>query len=100
VIWSVLLVAALVVIVATARAGSALFWRTAGPPAGHAGPLDRQSVGAVATLLACVCGLVIWGGAATSFAGDTARQLADPSAYVSAVLGAGGGVQEQRRSLR
>ena len=68
--------------------------------AGLAAPLDRRSVGAVAGLLACVIGLVIWGGAAASFASDTARQLADPSGYVSAVLGEGGGVQEQRRSLR
>ena len=99
--WSVLLVAALVVIVAAARAGSALFWRTApGPAAGQATPLDRRSVGAVAGLLACVFGLVIWGGAATSYAWDTARQMADPTGYVSAVLGEGDGVVEQRRSLR
>jgi hypothetical protein len=63
-------------------------------------PLDRRSVGAVAGLLACVFGLVIWGGAATSFAWDTAGQLADPSGYVSAVLGPEASVQEQRRSLR
>jgi len=99
--WPVLLVAALVVIVAVARAGSALFWRTApGPAAAPAPPLDRRAVGAVAGLLACVVGLVIWGGAATSYAWDTARQLADPSGYVSAVLGADDGAREQRRSLR
>ena len=99
--WSVLLVAALVVIVAAARAGSTLFWRTApGPGAAGVTPLDRRSVGAVAGLLACVFGLVIWGGAATSYAWDTAGQLADPSGYVSAVLGPEASVQEQRRSLR
>jgi multicomponent K+:H+ antiporter subunit D len=98
--WSVLLVAALVVIVAVARAGSALFWRTApGPTAGPRAPLDPRSVGAVAGLLACVCGLVLWAGAATTFALDTSRQMADPSGYVTAVLGEGGG-PEQRRSLR
>jgi len=43
---------------------------------------------------------VIWGSAATSFAWDTAGQLADPSGYVSAVLGPEASVQEQRRSLR
>jgi hypothetical protein len=68
--------------------------------AGQVTPLDRRSIGAVAGLLACVFGLVIWGGVATSFAWDTARQMADPSSYVSAVLGEGGGVVEQRRSLR
>jgi len=101
VIWSVLLVAALVVIVAVARAGSALFWRTA-PATTSAQPaaLDRRSVGAIAGLLACVVGLVAWGGAATSYAWETARQLADPAGYVTAVLGAGEGDHEQRRSLR
>jgi multicomponent K+:H+ antiporter subunit D len=101
VIWSVLLVAALVVIVAVARAGSALFWRT-GPAmtSAQAPALDRRSVGAIAGLLACIVGLVAWGGAATSYAWETARQLADPAGYVSAVLGAGEGAHEQRRSLR
>jgi multicomponent K+:H+ antiporter subunit D len=101
VIWSVLLVAALVVIVAVARAGSALFWRTA-PATTSARPaaLDRRSVGAIASLLACIVGLVAWGGAATSYAWETARQLADPAGYVGAVLGADEGAHEQRRSLR
>jgi formate hydrogenlyase subunit 3/multisubunit Na+/H+ antiporter MnhD subunit len=100
-IWTLLLVAALVVIVAVARTGSALFWRTAGEvPAGRAPPLDCRAVGATAGLLACVLGLVAWGGAATSYAWETARQLADPAGYVAAVLGAGDGVREHRRSLR
>jgi multicomponent K+:H+ antiporter subunit D len=99
--WSVLLAAALVVIVAVARAGSALFWRTApGPAATQAVPLDRRSVGAVAGLLACAVGLVLWGGPATSYAWSAARQLADPSGYVAAVLGADASAREQRRSLR
>jgi multicomponent K+:H+ antiporter subunit D len=99
--WSVLLVAALVVIVATARAGSALFWRTTpASAAGQVTPLDRRAVVAVAGLLACILGLVIWGGAATSYAWETARQIADPSGYVAAVLGEDAGVHEQRRSLR
>ncbi len=99
--WSVLLVAALVVIVAVARVGSALFWRTVPGPADAAGrPLDGRAVGAVAGLLACLLGLVVWGGAATSYAWDTARQIADPSGYVDAVLGPDPSVAEQRRSLR
>jgi multicomponent K+:H+ antiporter subunit D len=99
--WSVLLVAALVVIVAVARAGSALFWRTAPGPADAATPRpDARAVGAVAGLLACLVGLVAWGGAATSFAWSTARQLADPSGYVTAVLGPDAAAWEQRRSLR
>jgi multicomponent K+:H+ antiporter subunit D len=101
VIWSVLLVSALVVIVAVARAGSALFWRTA-QAAVHTSPLalDGRAVGAVLGLLACAVALVAWGGAATAFAWSTARQLADPSGYVTAVLGADADAAEQRRSLR
>jgi multicomponent K+:H+ antiporter subunit D len=90
-----------VVIVAVARVGSALFWRTVPGPADAAGrPLDGRAVGAVAGLLACLLGLVVWGGAATSYAWDTARQIADPSGYVDAVLGPDPSVAEQRRSLR
>ena len=99
--WSVLLIAALVVIVAVARAGSALFWRTVPGPADAATPRpDARAVGAVAGLLACLVGLVAWGGAATSFAWSTAGQLADPSGYVTAVLGPDAAAREQRRSLR
>ncbi len=99
--WSVLLVAALLVIVAVARAGSALFWRTA-PEAAGAGvnPPDGRAVRAVSLLLACIVGLVAWGGAVTSYAWNTARQLAEPSGYVAAVLGPDGIVREQRRSPR
>ncbi len=101
VIWSVLLGAALLVIVAVARAGSALFWRTAaGAPGAPVPALDGRSVGAIVGLLACVVGLVAWGGAATSYAWSTARQLADPSGYVAAVLGSDASAHERRRSLR
>jgi multicomponent K+:H+ antiporter subunit D len=101
--WSVLLGATLVVIVAVARAGSALFWRTAAAPAAAsalASPPSPRALTAVVGLLACVVGLVAWGGAATSFAWSTARQLADPSAYVTAVLGPDRSGHEQRRRLQ
>jgi len=101
--WSVLLGATLVVIVALARAGSALFWRTAAASAttsAPASPPSPRAVGAVVGLLACVVGLVAWGGAATSYAWNTARQLSDPAAYITAVLGADPDAYEQRRRLR
>jgi len=99
--WAVLLAAALVVIVAVARSGSALFWRTAAARVDAVvTPLDRRAVGAVVALLTCLVGLVAWGGTATAFAWSTARQLADPSGYVTAVLGPDAAAAEQRRSLR
>jgi multicomponent K+:H+ antiporter subunit D len=99
--WTVLLVAALAVIVALARAGSALFWRTTPMVVTTQAPaLDRRAVGAVTGLLACSVALVAWGGPATSYAWSAARQLVDSTGYVTAVLGADGAAQEQRRSLR
>jgi multicomponent K+:H+ antiporter subunit D len=99
--WSVLLVAALVVIVAIARAGSALFWRTSPEAAMAAVPAPaRGAVTSVIGLLACLVGMVAWGGAATTYAADTARQLADPAGYVGAVLGTDDRDREHRRSLR
>jgi hypothetical protein len=52
-------------------------------------------------LLACVVGLVVWGGTVTEYSRDTARQLADPSGYRRAVLsGPDGPATDDRRSLR
>jgi multicomponent K+:H+ antiporter subunit D len=97
--WSILLVAALVVIVSLARTGSALFWRTDG-----AGPVSPASLRAtpralapIGLLLGAVVAMVIWGGKVTAYAWSTAAQLARPAAYVEAVLGTS---PDDRRSLR
>jgi multicomponent K+:H+ antiporter subunit D len=100
--WSILLVTALVVIVALARSGSAIFWRTAaeggGPAAAITAPrLPRRAVGAAVALLACLAAMIVWGGSATAYAWSTARQLAEPAGYIEAVLGA---APDDRRSLR
>jgi multicomponent K+:H+ antiporter subunit D len=100
--WSILLVAALVVIVALARTGSALFWRidegrsasTALPAPSRATPRALAPIG---LLLGAVVAMVIWGGKVTAYAWSTAAQLAQPSAYVEAVLGT---ATDDRRSLR
>jgi multicomponent K+:H+ antiporter subunit D len=100
--WSILLVAALVVIVALARTGSALFWRideghaasTALPAPSRATPRALAPIG---LLLGAVVAMVIWGGKVTAYAWSTAAQLARPSAYVEAVLGTSA---DDRRSLR
>jgi multicomponent K+:H+ antiporter subunit D len=98
----VLLVATLVVVVALSRAGSALFWRTNEDPVARAVPaVPRRAYWAVGGLLACVVGLVAWGGTVTEFAKDTARQLTDPSGYRWAVLGGRDGlIPDDRRDLQ
>jgi multicomponent K+:H+ antiporter subunit D len=101
-IWSSLLGAALVVIVALARAGSAVFWRTV-PAAGDAPEPPRPSLAALAApavILGCVVALVVWGGSATAFAQAAARDLANPAGYIEAVLGGDRAAPDDRRSLR
>jgi multicomponent K+:H+ antiporter subunit D len=91
----------LLVVVAVARSGSALFWRTAGDVAGVRPPPPRaRSVAPIAGLLACMLGMLAWGDAATSFAWSTARQLARPAGYVAAVLGSVEDVVDGRRRLK
>ena len=97
--WSILLVAALVVIVALARTGSALFWRTGD---GHSAspampPASLRALAPIGLLLGAVVVMVICGGKVTTYAWSTAAQIAQPSAYVEAVLGTSA---DDRRSLR
>jgi len=99
-IWSSLLGAALVVIVALSRAASAVFWRTL-PPSGDA-RATRPSLPALAAptaILGCIAALVAWGGSATTFAQAVARDLANPAAYVAAVLGGSHAQPDDRRRL-
>ena len=98
-IWSVLLVAALVVIVALARAGSALFWRIADEHPVHAvrPRVPLRSLAPIGLLLGSIVAMVAWGGSVTAYAWSTAGQLARPAVYVEAVLGT---AADDRRSLR
>jgi multicomponent K+:H+ antiporter subunit D len=83
--WSVLLAGTLVVIVALARVGSAVFWRTSDGPE-VTDPLSRRAVASVVLLLGALVAMVAGGGVVTAFASSTARQLAEPASYVSAVI--------------
>ena len=90
-IWSSLLGAALVVIVALSRAGSAVFWRTLSRTDGARAPRPSlAALAAPAAILGCVVALVAWGGSATAFAQAVGRDLANPAAYIDAVLGGAG----------
>ena len=104
-VWSVVLGAAFLSIVALARAGSIVFFSVhtvaAGAPEdtpravdvqpGEAADPDsgRRETLAILGLLALVLALALGAGPAHEFARDTATQLGEPIAYVRAVLGGG-----------
>ena len=113
-IWGIILVTSLIAIYGLARAGSLVFWKCyevegpyapeppAAPP--REGPIphklepdehiqdlgDAASPGltfaATGLLLAGIVALTIFAGPVMRFAGDTAHQLHDASAYLDAVL--------------
>jgi len=98
-IWAAVLLTSLIVIVALARIGSALFWRP-GESRGEAARADPRAVLATSVPIGALVLLVAGGGPATQFAQATAAQLAAPGGYVEAVLGARAGANESRRTSR
>lgn len=88
-IWSVILVTSLIAILGLARAGSVIFWKTAGEPAENGTPHTLPFVAAFG-LLAGLVALSVFAGPAARFLDATAAQLSDQAAYAAAVLGQGG----------
>ncbi len=83
--WGILLGASIVVVIALARAGSALFWHTeAAPPV--APPLPWRACTPTAALLAAGPLLALAAAPLADYAQAAARQLLDAPAYVDAVL--------------
>lgn len=87
-LWSVVLVAGLIVLVALSRAGSCLFWRTLDQPA-VSRPADPVCLGSALTLLVSSPMLVFFAAPVMDFTRATAEQLLTPSGYVAAVVGEG-----------
>jgi len=87
-VWGVVLATGLVSVIALARSGSLLFYRThsSHDPAGLTPPTNAVLV-PVAGLLLLVAGLVIWAGPVSDYATATAAQLQQPQQYIEAVLG-------------
>ncbi len=88
-VFPAILVTTLLAIVALARAGSILFWKSASgvgreEPAGRLAGAAAAALG-IGTLLLATSPLVFYGGAAMEHAHATAAQLLDPAAYVRAV---------------
>ncbi|KPL51952.1 cation:proton antiporter [Prosthecomicrobium hirschii] len=99
VLWALLIGSSLPVIVGFARAGSTLFWKTAGAegvePAGTGPaalvPPGRSGLAGVAILVIALAGLTVLAGPVAHQLTATARQMADRAGYVEAVLGEPGG---------
>lgn len=89
-VWAVILVGALMAVIALARAGSSVFL-AATPAAAQSGhPVvtvsDGRELVAIGGLLGLILALTAVAGPAVDFTQATARQLADPAQYTSAVL--------------
>jgi multicomponent K+:H+ antiporter subunit D len=86
-VWSVVLATGLAGMIALARSGSLLFYRTHSPhePASLTPP-TAVALAPVGGLLLLVAGLVIWAGPLSDYAHATATQLLQPQQYIDAVL--------------
>jgi multicomponent K+:H+ antiporter subunit D len=90
-VWGVVLVTGLVSVIALARSGSLLFYRTytAHDPAALTSSANAALLPVVG-LLGLVVGMVIWAGPLSDHAAAIAAQLLDPRQYIDAVLGGRG----------
>lgn len=85
-VWPVILLAGLACLVAISRAGTTLFWRSAGESTNYAS-IPRLKLAAVALLLSASPLLVIFGGPVTAYTSLAAAQLHDNKAQsVYAIL--------------
>ncbi|MBL4808264.1 MAG: monovalent cation/H+ antiporter subunit D [Rhodobacteraceae bacterium] len=90
VIWTVVLVASLLMVVGFARAGSMIFWKTKtveGDDISTAGTASIMSIGAVMVPIAGLVLLSVFAGPLSEYMQATAAQLFDPDGYINAVLG-------------
>ncbi|MDP2442427.1 MAG: monovalent cation/H+ antiporter subunit D [Rhodoferax sp.] len=99
-VWAVILLAALLAVIALARAGSQVFFNSQAAtvaqvpkPGACAAELALPGVSsarellAVGGLLGLILALTVFAGPALDYANATAQQLTDPARYISAVLG-------------
>jgi multicomponent K+:H+ antiporter subunit D len=97
-VWAIILSGSLLGLIALARAGSTVFWKTLPGDDGddgqgeeaHAAPLPTPA-GVVPTvlLLTLVAGVAFLGGPLSAFTDGAAAQLANPDGYIEAVIGDG-----------
>jgi multicomponent K+:H+ antiporter subunit D len=85
-VWSVVLATGLVGVIALARSGSLLFYRTHTAHTELPAPTNA-ALAPVAGLLLLIAGLVAAAGPLSEFTAATAAQLRAPQDYIDAVLG-------------
>ena len=85
VLWSVLLGTGFLAMIALARAGSALFWKTTGEPAPAVRPNLARLTPAIA-VLGCGAALALFAAPVLRFTDAAAEQLADRRAYAARIL--------------
>ncbi len=92
-VWGTLLFTSFIALLAFARAGSVIFWKSAeGGEDAHsaaAPTLERRAFAAPVSLLALLMLLTLFAGPATSHTRGIATQLFSPQGYIEAVLGSG-----------
>jgi multicomponent K+:H+ antiporter subunit D len=86
-VFTVVLLAGLLVLVALARAGSRLFWNT-DPAAAGGTPSALAAVAPVVLLLAGSVTLAVLASPVRGYAAAAAQQLLAPQSYIDQVLGA------------
>jgi multicomponent K+:H+ antiporter subunit D len=87
-LWLALLVGSLFAMIALARAGSTLFWKSGDTPAPGAGavvPTLRDMLPCIGSLVA-VLALTAFAAPAQRYAQEAARDLLDPASLVDQVL--------------
>jgi multicomponent K+:H+ antiporter subunit D len=83
-IWTTILISSLILILAFARAGSTLFWKshaTDQTPEDH--PPEPLAFTASFLVTACLAALTIFAGPITAWLSDTAAYLHNPAAYIA-----------------
>lgn len=101
-IWAVVLFGTFLTLIALARAGSVLFWKTE-DRAPAPGPRPRAGLAVmlpILLLLGFSVGLSVAARPLADFTGRVAAQLAEPRSYIEAVLGADGRTALARRVER
>lgn len=87
-IWASVLGTSLIGLVALSRAGSVVFWKTAGSVREDAQPVPGGAVAALVVLIGATVLLTLFAGPVSAFMDATAEQLLRPQGYIEAVLGA------------
>jgi multicomponent K+:H+ antiporter subunit D len=91
-VWTAILGSTFLALLAFARAGSTLFWKSAAvdmPPRNAPAGLSWVALGPPVTIFILLGALTVFAGQITSYMHETSEQLFNPRAYIRAVLGSG-----------